>query len=84
LIINTIGKFEDRLGSFKEQSTNNAVKQWVTLQPVKAAQSRSSSPLKEQASRGPRALIIYYFGDKSKGTAAIQEQHEGSYEGSIT
>ena len=67
------GRFEDSLGSLKEQSLNNVKKQWVNLVPVKANAGRSSSPVKEAKETKAKALLVYYFGDKTKGAAAIQE-----------
>jgi hypothetical protein len=51
---------------------NNALRQWVNLVPVKSTSDKSTSPLRDiSKGNGPRALLIYYFGDKTKGAAAI-------------
>jgi hypothetical protein len=35
---------------------------------------KSSSPLKENAYNSPRALIYYYYGEKTLGTASIEQE----------
>jgi len=57
------------------ESQNKAVKSWFTLSNVT---SKFSSPLKENAYKGPRALLCYFFGDKTEGVVAIKEEINNS------
>ena len=51
------------------------MKSWFTLSNVT---SKFSSPLKENAYKGPRALLCYFFGDKTEGVVAIKEEINNS------
>ena len=58
------------MGSFKQQATGKVGKRWIPIAPV----SKDISPLKENLQKGPKALILFYFGEKQVGTQAMEAE----------
>ena len=48
------------------------VKKWVNLNSTKGAAVKTS--LKDTAYNSPRAMLYFYFGEKTVGTAAIEQE----------
>lgn len=74
-MLTIIAKFEDTLGTYKDQSFNRVVKKWISLASKSSSSLRTSIPLRESSiSTGPRALLYYYYGDQTKGSLSIQNE----------
>ncbi len=68
-----VGRYEDSLGSFKQQGFHKVGKRWIPLGNSNR-QASGSSPHKENVQKGPKALLMFYFGEKQAGTQAMEAE----------
>lgn len=68
-----IGRYEDSLGSFKQQGFHKIGKKWIPLGNISRL-ANGSSPHKENVQKGPKALMMFYFGEKQAGTQAMEAE----------
>jgi hypothetical protein len=66
----SIGYYEDIMGSFKQQAFNKVGKRWIPIAPM----TKDTSPIKENVQRGPKALIMFYYGEKQAGIQAMEAE----------